>query len=871
MSNNRLQQVLEDRGDNYILPFFWQKNETDDALIREIDAIATCGIRALCVEARGYAGFGTDAWWHTMDVILAECRKRGMKVWLLDDKAFPTGNANGAFLEHPELAACGITEVHVDVPGPVKGGRVMAERATSGDDKLIAVLACERVPYEEALTGKVINVTDNVDDGMVYFDLPEGCWRILFLYKTRTGMHDWGKQYADMLCPAATDLLIERVYEAHYKRYADYFGNTFAGFFSDEPCLANGVKIDKIVDFGTKNSHYPWRDEMVDALDGRLDGGLIANLPALWYDFGPATSKARYEYMDFVSKRYGENLSWKLGNWCRAHGVEYIGHVIEDLDQCSKTGYGDGHYFRALDGQDMGGIDTVLGQTTPGMTDHIIKVPCHYDIGDPDFFHFTLPKLAPSHAHLQPLKKGRAMCEIFGAYGWVEGVRMMKWMTDLMLSRGVNYYVPHAFTPTFPNPDCPPHFNCEGTNPQFEAFGKLMRYTNRVCHLLNGGRHVSTAAVLYHVEAEWAGKEYTPCDRLCRLLTEHQLDYDIIPADYLAAGSVAHNTLTVNGESYGALLVPSSAFLPKNTLALLQKLADAGLPVIFAGAKPEKTADAPDETAAPYLTGCPSMTDEGILSWLQTDGRFDVKTSSPARFLRSYHYVHDAQGLSLYWFSNEDIHNEIKTAVRIAGFTGGEYGIYDPMENTFVKATSINGEVPLVLSPYGSVIYVIGTMPNDVPTLQNETTTETIVLPGSFAVSVSAAKDYPHYTPYKTTGTLFNVSAKDELPRFSGRVRYDTSLTLTPEENRRYVLDLGAVGECASVSVNGKNCGLRITPPYRYDITDALQNGENAVCIDVTTNYGHELRDYFSRFFLFEPTGLLGPVTVDVLTPTQGE
>ena len=39
------------------------------------------------------------------------------------------------------------------------------------------------------------------------------------------------------------------------------------------------------------------------------------------------------------------------------------------------------------------------------------------------------------------------MCEIFGAYGWMEGTKLMKWLVDHMLVRGINWLVPHAFSP----------------------------------------------------------------------------------------------------------------------------------------------------------------------------------------------------------------------------------------------------------------------------------------------------------------------------------------------------------------------------------------------------------------------------------------
>ena len=50
--------------------------------------------------------------------------------------------------------------------------------------------------------------------------------------------------------------------------------------------------------------------------------------------------------------------------------MEYIGHVIEDCGTHARLGLGTGHFFKALWGQHMSGIDVVLQQIRPG-----------YDIG----------------------------------------------------------------------------------------------------------------------------------------------------------------------------------------------------------------------------------------------------------------------------------------------------------------------------------------------------------------------------------------------------------------------------------------------------------------------------------------------------------
>ena len=66
--------------------------------------------------------------------------------------------------------------------------------------------------------------------------------------------------------------------------------------------------------------------------------------------------------------------------------------------------------------------------------------------------------------------------------------------------------------------------------------------------------------------------------------------------------------------------------------------------------------------------------------------------------------------------------------------------------------------------------------------------------------------------------------------------------------------------------VNGVRVGEAITPPYRFDITEALENGsgQHSLVAEVTNHYGYQMRDHFSKFLLFEPSGLLGPVTLEI-------
>ena len=301
---------------------------------------------------------------------------------------------------------------------------------------------------------EVVDLTDRVKDGKLLWDVPAGVWRILISFTT----YDFGARgnYINYIDRDSVAALIEAIYEVHYQHYPEEFGRTIAGFFSDEPGFYNtdGFTMDESI--GRKVMPLPWNRQVPEMLEERLGADWKAKLPLLWYDSAnpEETAEARYAYMDTVSLLYKENFSEQLGDWCRAHGVEYIGHVLEDNNQHSRLGCGAAHYFRAMAGQDMAGIDNIGGQILPGnpaVTRHGIAHPI-----DGEFCHYALGKMGASAAQTDPKKKGRLMCETYGAYGWNLGVKGMKWITDYLLLQGVNRLVPHAFSmKEYPDDECP--------------------------------------------------------------------------------------------------------------------------------------------------------------------------------------------------------------------------------------------------------------------------------------------------------------------------------------------------------------------------------------------------------------------------------
>ncbi|WP_240418984.1 glycosylhydrolase-like jelly roll fold domain-containing protein [Paenibacillus periandrae] len=878
--NNRFKEVLEGQEHNYILPFLWQHGEEEKVIREEMARVHEAGIGAVCVEARPHPDFLGPKWWTDMDIIMEEARNRGMKVWLLDDDHFPTGHAAGKVKEAPEeLHRKFLGERYIDTLGPAEGTSLLLDtllmrglrptisqpQNASGKNKLISVVAVRRDPSNGTLLSECTDITDLVQDGILYWDIPEGYWRVFIISENKDGGSQQQEDYLNPLDRDSVRILLDTVYEAVYERYKADFGKTFAGFFSDEPGFYNDkTTFDFNSKPGKKGVPLPWSNEMPALLEQMLGENYRKHLYLLWHDAGEQTNIVRYIYMNIVSKLYADNFCSQIGEWCRARGVEYIGHVLEDNNVHARLGSGAGHFFRSMWGQDMSGLDVVLWQIVPGFDELSFSKPG----GDTDseFFHYGLAKLGVSLGHIDPKKQGRTMCEVYGAYGWAEGLKLMKWITDHMLVRGVNYFVPHAFTQkAFPDPDCPPHMYGSGKNPQYRYYKYLNGYMNRICHLISGGRHVATAAVIYHAEAEWSG-ESMYFHKPMKELMQHQIDGDVIPIDVLLdAASVKEGKLHVNHEDYGCLIVPYAEALPAVMVQRLAQLAEQGLAIRFVDGLPLRSSEGSDVSAelsclADHRNVKVVALDK-LSQELIADGYYDIRVAKHEPYLRHYHYLHD--GLDVFMFFNEHPHQTIKTKMALP--VQGNVYAYDAFLNRLTKL-NVNGEagvteVQLVIHPYESVVLLHGADMENYDALPQYTLDSHLELKGEWTVSTTQSEQYPRFWEWGKLATLTNMSLPDCLPRFSGNFRYEADFEWS-EASSRVLLELGEVYETAEVWLNGEHVGVRICPPYCLEINGLIKKGINKLAIEVTNTLVKDQRDFLSSFAQQEPSGLIGPVQV---------
>ena len=846
----RLSEVLAGQGENYILPFFWQHGETEEVLREYMGAIQNCGIGAVCVECRPHPDFCGEQWWHDMDIILDEARTRGMKVWILDDAHFPTGQANGAMENAPaELCKQYLNFQEVDLLGPTPavtvdvtrflryvprpGGGMFATRTPKrlfDDESLLCVVAAKALDKGvDAAT--LVDLTGQVKEGILTWDVPDGAWRVFVIFRTRNG--GGATNYINMISLPSCKVQLDAVYEPHWEHYAADFGKTIAGFFSDEPCLGNldGYDLDNWIG---KKMPLPWSEEAEQLLQERWGDTFRTQLSLLWFPdtAGSASAYARYVYMDVLTALIERDFSMQIGDWCAAHGVKYIGHTIEDTNEHSHLGQSMGHQFRGVGGQHMGGIDDIGGQVNFGTQRANLpaRVTGQEPGSDGEFYHFMLGRLGSSAGLLDPRKNGDSMCEIFGAYGWSEGTRLQKYLADHFLVRGINHYVPHAFSPKeFPDTDCPPHYYAHGLNPLYEGFGVLMRYLNRMCHLLSGGIHRAPAAVLYHAEAEWTSREegYLQDQIPMRILAEHQIDCDLIWTDVLAdrkrfGVELTKTCLRAGRSEFRFLLVPYSYYTISAQADFLAEVVRVGFPVAFVGGRPQAIADKPGAPLPEEFSSIPVVSLEELPAYAAQFA--DTRLDAEMPWLRSFHYVQESD---LYMLSNESLAETFDGFVRLDGV--GTPVVYDALSNELLPVQMADGALRLRLEPFQSMVVLFGHEAEAIP--QADYGDSVLSLQG-WSVRYKHALHQAEGWSAPEQWTELRSPAQAH-PDFSGWLAYETTFSL-PEGVTEALLRFENAYEVVSVQVNGQNVGIRICPPYEFRLK-GLHSGENRLSVTVAT------------------------------------
>lgn len=248
------------------------------------------------------------------------------------------------------------------------------------------------------------------------------------------------------------------------------------------------------------------------------------------------------------------------------------------------------------------------------------------------------------------------------------------------------------------------------------------------------------------------------------------------------------------------------------------------------------------------------------------------------------HRRHDGDNVDSYFISNqEERSREFTASFRIAGRVPE---LWNPMTGTIDKNLDwkiVDGgsrtEVRLSLDAAESTFIVF-----------REPTTAVSGTAPAATKSVSDLKTKGGWTvEFVTTGervesdTLFDWtdSERQSIKYYSGTAVYTSSFKApSVKKGDKVTMNLDGLHDVATVTVNGKECGIVWTAPYTVDITDAVKKGQNQLCISVTNTWANAILGADEGKAPFDgiwtnakyrrvektllPAGLTGPISITV-------
>jgi hypothetical protein len=147
--------------------------------------------------------------------------------------------------------------------------------------------------------------------------------------------------------------------------------------------------------------------------------------------------------------------------------------------------------------------------------------------------------------------------------------------------------------------------------------------------------------------------------------------------------------------------------------------------------------------------------------------------------------------------------------------------------------------IPLALEAFGSIFVVFSDTPVWTSDAVNHQPLQRHSLDGPWHLTFKDGRGAPE------TVELHELASWTEHPDpavryYSGVVRYRTTFKAAHTDGA-WSLDLGELWAVGEVFLNGTSLGIVWKPPYKLDISGALQPGENILEIDVANTWVNRL------------------------------
>lgn len=793
------------------------------------------------------------------------------KYMLPDHPEFPKFEVGGSLPEpHPELKA---TTLNYNIQ-TVKAG----QSATLPES--IFTIACE---VNE--NGKLRSSTlGQIGEGSSFsWTAPASAdWRVFSFTTT----HDVPSQYK-------INFLDKRLAEPWLKLENKKYEQLFSADFSK---TMKGVFFDLEGFWGYKMA---WSEDLAEEYQKQTGADIRLRLPLMIEeDTEGLWPKARRDWFDAVARVYSACVFKPLDQWCQQRNMYSTCHFWEEdlFEQATRVG------------------NFMLMQrefSLPG-TDALFKT-----IHDPRYFKET--------QSVCEFEGRQMMCEAFGIIGWDVTPNELKAGANSAVAMGITQMVPHGINSNrvLANTSYPPDFY--DSNPYWRHFHLWTDFVRRASYVNDHGRLNANVLLFNPLESVsalvgdsffdtqkksatvWASAEEigvthsNQIEAIEHAYTEAFQDLYRARIETLVADShyLDQMTATENGTlKYGAfefttLILPPLKIIGLKTAKTIVNFTQSGGTVYALGNLPDSSIEHGADN--PQLQQL--MTDlQTSVGFIKAEGGLKPLIESKSAGLVSCVMVeNDGANLiasrrmignrDFIWLANNEP-TEVSTSLTIA--TANRYAaIWNCEDGSVTQAASEYLQdnqlhVKLTFNPYEGIWLVLSSEQSapEAPSLNLNANSNghPLAINGTWQVSVDK-NDQPDQAQHKLAAPEWLIEGTESRPleswlkwdlkQFSGFVDYSKDVALDQVTGKE-ILDLGDVKHMAEVRINGQDAGVRLWPPFRFEIGKFLNSGTNRIEIKVGNILLNAVTQYEKHQWRWpkQPSdedldaGLFGPVTI---------
>ncbi len=519
--------------------------------------------------AKGNIPYLSDEWLRMVRHAVQEAGKRDMEVAV----TFGPGWSFGGFWVPPMERSKVLAQGSVDIEGPGRFHQELPEYERRGksefhspefdwtapDENQIVAVVAGRITGGRLDADSLTELTAQVSQGRLDWQIPEGRWRLMVFRLKYTGQQ----------CQTTDNFLRRQWVVDHFSKqamrnYCDTLGGTFARSFGEH----FGKTVDSFFCDSFEISVLPgtihWSNAALEQFRAYKGYDLTRYLPALWWDIGEMTPKIRYDVNDFLDWLGSDATFDTFIGWCNRHNVQAR---IQP-------------HYRFTEELIRGAGMTPRPETE--VTTRGFEV-----VTDP-----RKATAAGAHLYGRKILSAEAYTFIY-MQRYHTTLEDLKVATDAFLRDGVTqfYNIEYLYSPEMhvaPSRDLPWANRISHWNTWWKHYHHLAEYVSRCCFLLRQGEFAGDV-LLYSPQATvWTEKvvfgderRIMPYGNLGKTLVANGYDFDPVNDDILQNHArVDQGRVRVRDLAYRFLILPRTTAVPVETMEFIRQFVLGGGVVI---------------------------------------------------------------------------------------------------------------------------------------------------------------------------------------------------------------------------------------------------------------------------------------------------